>query len=128
MTLIGTYKLGTNWIRLYVDPDSSNGEVVVHPKDKGARKIIVGIGDNLEDAISVFLHEAFEISYIDLSTRFRHQPSWTGSSSDFVFHMTHDQFAEACERVGDFMQQSFSDFSAAFRKNEERKEKKKGKK
>jgi hypothetical protein len=114
--LLGHYELGFRNVRLYVDTDHGNGSVVIVPKDNGSSKIIVGIDSPLYEAVSVLLHELYEAALIDLNTRYKKQPSFSGESSDFVFMMTHNELGEAHERVGTMLVKAMPVFVKAYAK------------
>lgn len=122
--LVGHYRIGIRPIRLYVDSDSEGGSVFLTPKDKGPTAVHIGIDCPFEEAIAVLLHEIYELSLIDLNTRYRLAPSYSTESSDFLFVVTHNQLGEAHERIGEFLVKASNDFGRAYKKYKRKKGKK----
>jgi hypothetical protein len=108
------------FVQLVGVPGTGNGSVDFLPQDKGVPVIKVGLAVPWEEAIGVLLHEAFEASFIDLNTRFQTNPAYSGESSDYVFVMSHNQFSEAAERVGDFVKHALPAFSVVYRAHEKK--------
>jgi hypothetical protein len=100
---VGRWQLGTRYVRLYVETESQDGAVEIFPEDEGTAKIIVGVDQDWETVVATMLHEAYELTLIDLNTRYKCKPSLSVESSDFLFVMTHNQLGEAHERVGAFV-------------------------
>jgi hypothetical protein len=115
---VGIFRLGLNYVKLFADSEGANGRVVIFPKEQGQREIIVGINQPWEETIETFLHEAFECALIDLNTRLRTDSNWSHESSDFIFQMTHNQFAEACARVAELVKHALPPLSRLYRKHE----------
>jgi hypothetical protein len=113
---IGNYKLGFKYVRLFVQTDSASGSVRLMPDDKGSQKINVGIDSPWATSLGTLLHELYEATLIDLSTRYELQPSLSNESSDFMFFMTHNQLGEAHDRVALFLKSALPDFSKAYKK------------
>lgn len=86
------------------------------PDDNGTTVVNVGLNFSWGEAISVLLHELYELTLIDLSTRYEVQPSYSRGSSDFMFFMSHNQLGEAHDRVGDALVKILPDFSNAYKK------------
>lgn len=122
---VGVYPLGYSFIRLYVVPNSANGSVEFLPEDKGLTQITVGVAMPWGESVAVLLHEAYEKTLIDLNTRYKLKPSFSGESSDYSFFMTHNQLGEAHEQVGDFLVQAYDDFRKAWQKEQKFTKKKK---
>lgn len=102
---LGTHPLGARFVRVYAIPDSPNGTVLVKPPDKGTPIVRIGIeSEDFGEVLSIALHEVYELTLIDLNTRYEHDPTWSNSAAHFLFVMTHEQFSEATDRVGDFFQ------------------------
>jgi hypothetical protein len=114
--LIGTYPLGLDFVKLFAVTESANGSIDFLPDGKGITEIKVGISAPFEEAVSTLLHEAYEKTLIDLSTRYKPKPSFSGESSDYVFFATHNQLSEAHDRVGDFLVKALPDFEKAWKK------------
>lgn len=107
--LVGTYHLGFRMVRLICDFTTANGAVFVAPDDHGLPKVMVGGDAPWDEVIGTLLHEAYELTFIDLQTRYKQRPSWSEEASDFIFLMTHNQLSEACERVGSFLDHALPD-------------------
>jgi hypothetical protein len=114
--LVGRYKLGFKYVRLIVDTTTANGSVDLVPDDKETTKIVIGIDSPWSESLSVFLHEVYEGTLIDLHTRYKARPSYSDESSDFIFVVSHNQLSEAHERVGVFLAESLPDFTKAYKK------------
>lgn len=113
---VGTYPLGLGFVKLFAVPESANGSVEYLPDNKGITEVRVGVGMPWGEAAAVLLHEAYEKTLIDLNTRYKPKPSFSGESSDYVFFMTHNQLSEAHERVGDFLIKAMPDFEKTWKK------------
>ena len=114
--LIGTYELGLRTIRLYVRPDGDGGSVKIFPADKGTAKVFIGIDCSWGEAVGILLHELYEVTLIDLNTRYRKTPSFSSESSDFMFLLTHNELGEAHERIGETITEIFPAFAKAYKK------------
>lgn len=104
--LVGVFQLGFRMVRLIADFTTANGCVKVCPDDRGLPEVVVGCDTSWSEVCGTFLHEAYELTFIDLQTRYKAQPSWSEESSDFMFIMTHNQLSEACERMGSFVDEA----------------------
>ena len=113
---VGTYMLGLRTVRLYVDTKSASGSVEFLPSDKGAAIVDVGIDCEFSEAVSTLLHEIYEASLIDVNTRFKKSPTFSGESSDYIFVMTHNELGEVHERAGIFLVQAYGDFKRVYEK------------
>lgn len=113
---VGTYQLGFRMVRLYADFSTANGCVMVCPDDHGLPQISVGCDAPWDEVIGTFLHEAYELTLIDLQTRYKQRPSWSEESSDFMFFLSHNQLSEACERIGGFTEHALPDLSKVYSK------------
>jgi hypothetical protein len=125
---LGTFQLGLRLVKLYAVEDECNGSVKILPKDGEIPKIFVGMDCPWDVSLAVLLHEAYELTLIDLNTRYNNAPSFANSSSDYLFFMTHNQLGEAHERVGTFLEEAYSVFKAAYDKFQTKKKKQKAKK
>jgi len=115
---IGIFRLGLNYAKLFADTESANGCVIIHPKEKGQREVHVGINQSWEETIETFLHETFECAMVDMNVRYRTDSFWSHESSDFMFQMTHNQFAEVCARAAEFVKHALPPLSVLYRKHE----------
>jgi hypothetical protein len=112
---VGKYRLGLRWVHLFADPSTASGSVELLPDDKGQTKVIVGIAGDWEEAVSTFLHEAYEAVFVDLNVRYKNSPSFCSESSDYVFHMTHNEMSEAHDRIGGYVKDALPSFMTAYR-------------
>jgi hypothetical protein len=113
---VGVYQLGFRMVRLVADFTTGNGCVQVCPDDHGLPQVVVGCDGPWDEVIGTLLHEAYELSFIDLNTRYKARPSWSEESSDFMFIMTHNQLSETCERVGSFIEHALPELSKVYHK------------
>jgi hypothetical protein len=113
---VGVYALGYYHVRLFAVPESASGSVDLLPDNNGLTEVYVGIGCPWAEAVSVLLHEAYEKTLIDLNTRYKPKPSYSGESSDYVFFMSHNQLSEAHDRVGEFITKCLPDFEKVWKK------------
>lgn len=118
---VGIYQLGFRMVRLIADFTTANGSVMVCPDDHSLPQVIVGCDAPWEEVIGTMLHEAYELSFIDLNTRYKNRPSWSDESSDFIFVMTHNQLSETCERVGSFIEQALPELNKVYFKRVKKK-------
>jgi hypothetical protein len=114
---VGVFPLGYDHVKLFAVPESMSGSVDFLPENKGITEIFVGIGCPWTEAVSILLHEAYEKVLIDLNTRYKLRPSFSGESSDYSFFMSHNQLSEAHERVGEFLTKCLPDFSKTWKKS-----------
>ena len=114
--LVTTFKLGLRFARLFVEADSENGSVKFFPKDSGSATVIIGVDCSWGAALSILLHELYEAVLIDLNTRYHLDPSYTKEASDLMFLVSHNQLAEAHERVGSALAVVLPDFTKAYKK------------
>ena len=120
--LLGLYQLGLRPVRLYVDAESGNGSVEIIPTDKGPTKVIVGLDHHsFSRAVSVLLHESYEIMLIDQGTRYEPHPAASYEASNFIFVATHNQLDEAHSRVSQFLVAVYTDFKRAYDKSVQQK-------
>ena len=119
--LVGLYQIGFRMVRLFADFNTANGSVLVCPEDHGLPEVIVGCDAPWDEVIGTMLHEVYELSFIDLNTRYKNRPSWSEESSDFMFFMTHNQLSETCERVGSFVEHALPDLSKIYSKRNKKK-------
>lgn len=117
--LVGVYPLGLDFVKLFAITESASGSVDFLPDSNGITEIKVGVSAPFEEAVSTLLHEAYEKTLIDLSTRYKPKPSFSGESSDYVFFATHNQLSEAHDRVGDFLVKALPDFKKVWEKVKE---------
>lgn len=114
--LVTTFKLGLRFARLFVEADSENGSVKFFPKDSGSATVTVGVGCTWKESLSILLHELYEATLIDLNTRYHLDPAYTSESSDLMFFVSHNQLAEAHERIGCALSVVLPDFTKAYKK------------
>lgn len=109
---VGVYPFGFGYVKVFADRTSGNGSVDLLPDNKGIAEIYVGAGPgvNWAESVSTLLHEAYELTLIELNTRYKIKPSFSGESSDYMFFLSHNQLGEAHERVGDFLVKAMPDF------------------
>ena len=100
---VGTYRLGMRYVRVIAVPKSEDGQVVVFPGNESIPEIFIGIDQDWSSVVGTLLHEAYELSLIDLNCRYKKKPSMSVESSDFTFIATHNEMGEAHERVGEFL-------------------------
>lgn len=102
--LLGTYRLGDTWVRVFVCPNELGGSVFPRPHDKGTPKVTVGLNYPWPKVISILLHEALELTFSSLSCRLNYDANWiSGNAAEYTFLMDHQQFTEAVARVGEFL-------------------------
>ncbi len=118
---VGLYQLGFRMVRLVADFNTANGAVLVCPEDLGLPEITIGCDAPWDEVIGTLLHEVYELSFIDLNTRYKNRPSWSEESSDFMFFMTHNQLSETCERVGSFLEHALHELHAMYAKRNKKK-------
>lgn len=127
---VGVYPFGFGYVKVFADLTSGNGSVDLLPDNKGITEIYVGAGPgvNWSESVSTLLHEAYELTLIELNTRYKIKPSYSGESSDYMFFVSHNQLGEAHERVGEFLIKVMPEFEkvhkAIKRSLEEQKNKK----
>lgn len=114
--LVGQYRLGLRNVRVFINPEDSNGSVYVHPKDNGSAKITVGAESSWGTVFGIFLHEVYELTLIDLNVRYKKDPSFSNQSSDYIFFLSHNELNEAHERIGEFLADAIPDFQAVYKK------------
>ena len=114
--LVTTFKLGFGFARLFVEAESENGSVKLLPADSGSAIVTIGIDCSWGEALSILLHELYEATLIDLNTRYELDPSYSKEASDFMFFASHNQLAEAHERVGCALGHILPDFTKAYKK------------
>lgn len=128
---VGVYPLGLDYVKLFAVIGSANGSVEMLPDDKGLTQITVGVGVPWGEAIAILLHETYELTLINMNTRYKKKPSFSGESSDYVFFLSHNELGEAHDRIGEFLALALPDFEDAYKeikKRELAKKKKKKKK
>lgn len=123
---VGTYQLGLRYVKLFADT-SNGGSVHIFPKKKGVPEIRIGITESWEDALATLLHEAYELALIDLRTRYQHDPGGSEESSDFIFHMTHNELGKAHEVVARFIVDAEHDLGMIYNKEKKKRDAKKAK-
>jgi hypothetical protein len=115
---VGQYDLGTRRINLFINRTDGNGCFTLRPKG-GVSEIEVGIDqrNGWPAAMSVLLHEAFELSYVDVGARFNPSPDYAEDHAAYLFSMDHTKFGEATARVAWFLTDAIPDFASAWRKH-----------
>jgi hypothetical protein len=99
---VGIYDLGLHAVKLILDFSKEGGHFTTDSKEHIC-EITVGANQRWEYVMQVLMHEAFELSLLEVRGRFRYTPDNAGSSDSYVFHFDHNQFSEAAARVGTFV-------------------------
>jgi len=118
--LVGTYQLGLRNIKVFADPNTASGSVIMMPENKGVAEVNVGIAKSWAETVSTFLHEAFELSFIDLNGRYSQSPGFCQEASDFIFLVTHNQFSDAGERVSELLVKALPALEKIYKKNQKK--------
>lgn len=113
--LLGKFPLGFAPVKVFVT-DSSGGEGFVRTNGK-TPQIVVGLDEEAwSDVLAVALHEAFEVTAMQMGTHFEPTLDTCGDSGRYVFVMNHKQFSEACGRVGLLMASMTPALAKAYKK------------
>jgi hypothetical protein len=110
--LVGVYQLGFRNVELYADTKEDGGHVSLSPGK--ITEVVIGIDQHWPDVFGTLLHEAYECVLVDMSTRYKQQPSYSLDASDFIFLITHNQLSEAHDRVANFLVDCEKDFSKMY--------------
>ncbi len=121
---IGEYQLGYRNIRLY-GTDGTGGSVIMTPKDKKSTQIRIGFNDDWPEVICTLLHEAYELSLVEMNVRYDNSPSFSTESSRFLFLVSHNKLDEVHTRVAYFLVWSQEDLKNAYNKFQKARKKKK---
>lgn len=115
--LVGTYKLGLIWCRVYLDGIESGyaGRVECAGKDKGTTAIFITVNDEVSraDILDSLLHEAIEVllHFRDLGYM---STGRAGTTSGYVFMMTHVQFQGVITDASGFLNTCLEDVLSAY--------------
>lgn len=103
---IGTFQLGTRNVDLIVNTQDSSGCLWFRPNNKSNAAIQVGINGTVSEVCDTLLHEAMEFALAELRCRYSCQPGFNRGNDDYIFHVTHPQFSDACAMASSFQQQA----------------------
>lgn len=111
---IGTYQLGFQWVDLWVDPTSDNGEFSWFSKKQQNCRVMLGIASSdYSVVLGTLLHEIVESTCCDLKVRFQKTGLFSDSTDQYHFMMDHNDFTELMARAGHFVRMSQLDLMKA---------------
>ena len=113
--VVGDYEIGYECVRLVLR-DGDGAEFYLLPDDVTIPKIVVGANGVWKGVVARLLHESFEL--VASRTRSRYYPSEdvAQNHAEYLFVMDHQQFADCCTRVAEFMSAALPDLSKAWAK------------
>lgn len=114
---VGCYKLGFEWVDLFVDgPHSGRFNLCPHEGEPG--RVTIGYYDgHYALALPTLLHELLEYSMCRTMARYTAAPATSRSSSGYLFVMDHEKFAEVAQQVGEFLVACEKDLKTALRES-----------
>lgn len=118
---IGTYKLGSENVRLELATAESGGYFKSCPEDGGTP--IMGIGlrcGGWNQTVGVLLHEALELAYYRAGLRYGITPDWANDNGSYMFVMDHFQFSEASARAANFLAESLPELAKVWKKHKKK--------
>jgi hypothetical protein len=109
---IGSYWLGMGYVDLYVY-NGKGGHFNTGPESGALPRITIGIDDSLPYILEAILHEAMELTMLQMDTRFYPDSAIVQNCGHYVFHLDHNAFQECCARVSRFMEKCRRDLLRA---------------
>jgi len=118
--IIGHFDLGPESV-LLVARDGFGGSLTTCQGDGKCGKISVGLDEKRWwQVVSTLFHEAMEYAMIKVGSRYSPSPDYSQDHGNYVFYMTHVQFAEASARVGMFVEYSIKKLEKQHKKRHKR--------
>lgn len=111
---VGRYELGTWTVTLYLNPNEGGGSF---DAVSDGIEIVVGGKRPWAGVVGVLVHEAMELCLSDMRARFKPDIDYADSADGYLFAMNHEQFSEACARVGIFVASCINDLCDAYRRS-----------
>lgn len=115
--VLGTWDLGIHSVKLIVSPTGYDGHFKLFPKEK-IPEISIGLMQrHWPHTLEVLLHEALELSFVQIGRRYNPAPDYGNSSASFIFVANHEEFTEAVSRAGQFVAQTSPALEKAWKSN-----------
>ena len=100
---VGCYKLGYEWVNLFID-GSHSGHFNLCPHAGEPGRVTIGHYDgHYALALPTLLHELLEYAMCRVMARYAAAPSTSRSSSGYLFVMDHEKFSEIVQQVGEYL-------------------------
>lgn len=100
--VLGTWKLAGVNVQVVVDWTKIGGSFYFAPDAKGPPRIRVGCDHGWPDVVAVLMHEALELVLTLAGQRFKSCQGWGHNHGDYIFHLDHNQFCQAVDKLADF--------------------------
>ena len=116
--IVGVYEAGWEQIELVLR-EGTGGEFYFIPevgKNKVPRIKIGADHDEWYRILEVCLHEIDEYVMSSMGLRYKSSNNVSNNHDDYIFQMTHTQFAEKSSRVAEFICNSTYDLNKAWKK------------
>ncbi len=98
---IGTYKLGTEHVKLVLSNDINGG--LISFKTTGLLEITVGMHEEWWQMVSTLMHEAIEFAFWRHGLRFVQTPDYGNDNGNYLFVASHTDYSEALARAALFI-------------------------
>ncbi len=113
---IGNFDIGPESV-LLIARDGNGGNLTTCQGDGLCGKITIGFDEKRWwQVMATLYHEAMEYAMIKVSARYTPSPDYAQDHGNYLFCMTHAQFAEASARVGMFTADCLPKLSSAYKK------------
>ncbi len=112
--VIGDYEIGYECVRLLLR-DGVGAEFYLLPDDVVIPTILVGADEpDWKRIVAMLLHESFELISCRLGCRFYPSSDMANNTAAYVFVLNHQQFADCCAKVADFLAAAMPDVKKAW--------------
>jgi len=114
--IIGIYEIGYERVQV-VFRAGLGGEFYLCPRDGKIPRIVIGADqDRWSEVVTVLLHEAMEMIILRVGGRYKPTNRIMSDHGCYLFCFDHDQFSDACARVGEFMASALPEVGTAWKK------------
>ena len=112
--IIGDYEIGYEYVRLVLR-DGTGADFYRLSDDVTIPTIVVGADEaNWTRVVTRLLHESFELVLDRLGCRFYPSGDLAENAAAWVFMLDHQQFADCCAKVADFVAVALPDLKKAW--------------
>src|SRR5260221_12553956 len=99
MELLGTYTLGYENVRIFIDRTKQDGSFTLCPIDNGCAIIEVGLDkERFVHCLNVLMHEVFEFIFVRSLHRYERTEKTTLNHADYYFIFNHQEMTECVMR------------------------------
>lgn len=113
--IVGSYLLGNEYVELVLREDTG-GEFYLTPEDGHIARIKVGADyPDWGDVVRTLLHEAMELATARIKVRYFPQDDHGGDTHNYLFVMSHGDYADVCGRVAGFLVAALPDLAGAWK-------------